>query len=153
MHAPRHVMFTPVEHVLAHLLGFLIVEGIFERLVGFEIPFEGEGFDLDGHGNNLLVIRRLGAPLSLLLEPIILEHGGGHEGFVGETDELAIKVVVVVALDVRLEVVATNDMIGFEEEPNRVVDVGTVSEQLRIILVQLAIDLVDTAIDRGSKYP
>jgi hypothetical protein len=24
MHAPRHVMFTPVERVLAHLLGFLV---------------------------------------------------------------------------------------------------------------------------------
>ena len=69
MHAPRHVMFTPVERVLAQLLGFLvtvlgrdllpclvlllpglitpvllvprlrvIVEGVFESLVGFEMP-------------------------------------------------------------------------------------------------------------------
>ena len=37
-------------------------------------------------------------------------------------------------------------MIGFEQEPNRVVNVGTVSKQLRIILVELAIDLVDVAI-------
>ncbi len=44
-------------------------------------------------------------------------------------------------------------MIGFEEEPDRVIDVGITSEQLRIILVKLAIDLVDIAIDRGSKYP
>ena len=75
MHAPRHVMFTPVECVLAHLLGLLvvtvlgrdllpclvlllqglvapvylvprllvIVEGIFEILVGLKMPF--------GHGN------------------------------------------------------------------------------------------------------
>jgi len=182
MHAPCHVIFTPVEHVLALLLGFLItvlgrdllpclvlllpgliapvllvlrclviVEGIFERLVSFEMPFEG--FKLGGHGNNLLVIRIFGAPLSLLSEPIILAHGGGHEGFVGETDELAVKVVIVVVLDLRLEVVATNAMIGFEEEPNRVIDAGTASEQLRIILVELANDLVDIAIDRGSKYP
>jgi len=72
---------------------------------------------------------------------------------VGETDEFAVKVVVMLALDVHLEVVATNDMIGFEEEPDRVVNGGTASEQLRRILVELAIDLVDVAIDRGSKYP
>ncbi len=69
MHAPRHVMFTPVEHVLAHFLGLLvtvlgmdllpslvhllpglvapvflvprllvIVEGVFEILVGLKMP-------------------------------------------------------------------------------------------------------------------
>ena len=85
----------------------------------------------------------------------------------GETDELAIKVFVVVALDVCFEVVATNDMIGFEEEPGRVVDVGTASKQMCIILVKhvgtaskqmciilvkLAIDPVDITIDCGSKY-
>ena len=44
-------------------------------------------------------------------------------------------------------------MIGFEKEPTRVVDAGTTCEQLRIIIVKLAIDLVDIAIDRGCKYP
>jgi hypothetical protein len=143
-----------VEHVLVHLLGLLvavlggdllprlvlllpglilpvllvprlhvIVEGVFEILVGLEITFES--IDLGGHGNNLLVVRRFGAPLPLLPEPIILAHGGGHEGLVSEIDELAVKVVVVVAPDVRLEVVAGDNMIGFKDKPDRVVDAGT----------------------------
>ncbi len=36
MHAPRHVMFTPVERVLAHLLGLLVTifgRDIYPRLV------------------------------------------------------------------------------------------------------------------------
>jgi hypothetical protein len=122
MHAPRHVMFTPVERVLAHFLGLLvtvlgrdllprlvlllpglvapdlvpsllvIVEGVFEILVSLKMPF--------GHGKNLFVVRRFGAPLSSLTEPIILAQGGCHEGLVSEIDELAVKVVIVVVLDV-----------------------------------------------------
>ncbi len=124
MHAPRHVMFTPVERVLAHLLGLLvvtilgrdllphlvlllpglvapvylapsllvIVEGVFEIIVGLKKPF--------GHGNNLFVVRRFEVPLSSLTEPIILAQGGCHEGLVSEIDELAVKVVIVVAPDV-----------------------------------------------------
>ena len=124
MHAPRHVMFTPVELVLAHLLGLLVVtvlgrdllpclvlllpdlvapvylvpsllviiEGVFEILVGLKAPFS--------HGNNLFTVRRFGAPLSSLPEPIILAQGGCHEGLVSEIDVLAVKVVVVVAPDV-----------------------------------------------------
>ena len=112
-----------------------------------------EGVDLGSHGNNLLVVRRFGAPLPLLPEPIILAQGRGHEGLVSEIDELAVKVVVVVAPDICLEVVAGDDVIGFEKEPDRVVGVGTAGKQLRITLVQLAIDLVDVAIDCGCKYP
>ena len=115
MHAPHHVMFTPVEHVPAHLLGLLVtvlgrdllpclvlflpglvtpvflvppllvvVEGVFEVLVGLKMPIEG--IDLGNHGNNLLAVRRFGAPQPLLPEPIML---------VSEIDELAVKVVVV----------------------------------------------------------
>ena len=182
MHAPCHVMFKPMERVLAHLLGLLvtilgrdllpclvlllpglvasvlfvprlliIVEGVFEILVSLKMPFEG--IDLNGHGNNLLVVRRFGAPLPLLPEPIILAQSRGHEGFVSEIDELAVKVVVVVVPDVHLEVVAGEDLIGFKMEPNRVVKTGIPGKHLRIILVELAIDLVDIAIDCGCKYP
>ena len=130
MHAPCHVMFTPVVSVLAHFLGLLvtvlgkdllpsfvlllpglvtpvllvprllgvIIEGVFEILVGLEMSFEG--VDLGGHGNNLLVVRRFGAPLPLHPEPIIFAQGGGHESLVSEIDELAVKVVIVVAPDV-----------------------------------------------------
>ena len=176
------MMFTPVERVLAHLHGLLvtvlgrdllpclvlllpglvtpvlfvprliiIVEAAFEILVGLRMPYEG--IDLSGHGNNLLLVRRFGTPLPLLPELIILAQSRGHEGFVSEIDELAIKVVVVVAPDVHLEVVAGDDVIGFEKEPDRVIDAGTAGKQLRTILVKLAIDLVDIAIDCGCKYP
>ncbi len=123
MHAPCHVMFTPVERVLAHLLGLLvtilgrdllphlvlllpglvapvylapsllvIVAGFFEVLVGLKMPF--------GHGNNLFFVRRIDAPLSSLTEPIILAQGKCHEGLVSAIDELAVKVVIIVAPDV-----------------------------------------------------
>jgi len=108
---------------------------------------------LGGHGNNSLVVRRFGAALPLLPEPIILAQGRGHEVSVSEIDELAVKVVVVVAPDVCLDVVAGDDVIGFKQETDRVVNDGTVCKQLRIILVKLAIDLVDVAIDCGCKYP
>jgi hypothetical protein len=168
-------------HVLAHLLGLLvtvlwgdllshlvlllpvlialvllvpgllvIVEGIFEMLVHLEMPFES--IELGGHGNNLLVVWGFGTPLPLLPEPVILAHGGGHQGLMSEIDELAIKVVIVVVPDVHLEVVAGDDLIGIEEEPNRIVDIGTMGEQLHVILVELAIDLVDIATDRGCKH-
>ncbi len=120
MHAPRQVMFTPVDRVLAHLLGLLvvtvlgrdllprlvlllpglvapvylvqsllvIVEGIYEILVGLKMPF--------GYGDNLFVVRRFGAPLYSLPEPIILAQCGCHEGLVSEIDELAVKEVIVV---------------------------------------------------------
>jgi hypothetical protein len=101
---------------------------------------------LSSHGNNLLVVRRFGAPLPLLPEPIILAQSRGHEGFVSEIDELAVKVVVVVVPNVHLEVVAGDDVIGFKKEPNRVIDAGTAGNQL-------AIDLVDIVIDYGCKYP
>ncbi len=120
MHAPCHVMFTLVEHVLAHLLGLLagrdllphlvlllpglvapvylapsllvIVAGFFEVLIGLKKPF--------GHGNNLFFVRRFDAPLSSLTEPIILAQCECHEGLMSEIDELAVKVVIIVVPDV-----------------------------------------------------
>jgi len=65
---------------------------VFEILVGLKMHFEG--VDLSGHGNNLLIIRRFGAPLPLPPEPIILAQSRGHEGFVSDIYELAVKVVV-----------------------------------------------------------
>ena len=76
--------------LVPHLL--VIIEGVFEILVGLQMPF--------GHGNNLFVVRRFGTPLSFLPEPIILVQGGSHDGLVSEIDELAVKVVVVVGPDV-----------------------------------------------------
>ncbi len=127
----------------------VIVEGIFKMLVHLEMPFES--IELGGHGNNLLVVWGFGTPLSLLPEPIILVHGGGHQ-LMSEIDELAIKVVIVVAPDAHLEVVSGDNMIGIKEEPNRIVDIGTRGKQLHVILVKLAIDLVNITADRGCKH-
>jgi hypothetical protein len=69
-----------------------------------------------------------------------------------ELDELAIKVVIVVAPDEHLEVVAGDDMIGIKEEPDRIVNIGTAGEQLHVILVKLAIDLVNITADHGCKH-
>jgi hypothetical protein len=69
-----------------------------------------------------------------------------------EIDELSIKVVIVVVPDVHLEVVAGDNVIGIEEEPNRIINIGTAGKQLHLILVKLAFDLVDIAADRGCKH-
>ena len=104
MHAPSHVVHAPMVSMFAHLLGFLVavlgrdllprlilllpvlvtpvllvvrllvvVEGIFEMFVGLEVFLES--FNLGGYGNDLLVVGRPGAPLSLLLEVTELAHG------------------------------------------------------------------------------
>ncbi len=119
--------------------------------VGLELSFED--FDLGGHGDNFLVVGGFGTPLSLLVEPIVLTHGKGHETFADDSGEVAIKVVVEVALDVRFEVVARNNMIGIEEETDGIVNVGTASKQLSVVFVELTVDLVDIAMHRGCKYP
>ncbi len=119
--------------------------------VGLELSFED--FDLGGHGDNFLVIGGFGTPLSLLVEPIVLAHGKGHDRFVGDSGKVAIKVVVVVALDVCFEVVARNNVIGIEEETDGIVNVGTASKQLSVVFVELAIDLVDIAVHHGCEYP
>jgi hypothetical protein len=108
--------------------------------------------EFGGHGNNLLVVWGFGTPLSLLPEPIILAHGGGHHGLMREIDELAIKVVFLLVPDVRLEVVAGEDVIGIKEAPNRIINIGTAGKQLHVILVKPAIDLADIAADRGCKH-
>jgi hypothetical protein len=119
--------------------------------VCLELSFEN--FDLGSHGDNFLVIGGLGTLLSLLVEPIILVHGKGHERSAGDSGKVTIKVIIVVALDVRFEVVARNNVIGIEEETNGIVNIGTTSKQLSVVFVELAIDLVDIAVHHGCKHP
>ncbi len=73
--------------------------------------------------------------------------GKGHEGFVGHSSELSIKPIIMVAADVFLEVVAGDNTIGIKQEPNRIVNGGAVGQQLRMIPVELAMDLVDVPIN------
>ena len=107
---------------------------------------------MGGHVDNLLVVRGFGTPLSLLLELIIHAHGGGQMGLISDMNKVAIEVVIIVAPDECLEVEAGENLKGFEEEPDRIVKVGTTGEQLCAILVELTIDLVDITVDRGPKH-
>ncbi len=71
----------------------------------------------------------------------------------GYSSELPIKLIIVVAVDVLLEVVAGDDTVGIKQEPNRIVNGGAAGQQLRMIPVKLAMDLVDVTINCHCKDP
>ncbi len=48
----------------------------------------------------------------------------------GHSTELPIKPIIMVAVDVLLEVVAGDDTVGIEQEPNSIVNGGAVGQQL-----------------------
>ncbi len=52
-----------------------------------------------------------------------------------------------VAADVLLEIVAGDDIVGIEQEPNRIVNGGAAGQQLQMITVKLAMDRVDVTIN------
>ncbi len=110
---PRFVLFLTdlvcctllVLLLLASL--FLLVDKLAELIIKPEVAFESA--DGGRHGHDLLVIRRLGASLAFHFQVVILAHGASHEVLVGDQGEFAVKVVLVLLLDVLLEVVARND--------------------------------------------
>ncbi len=69
----------------------------------------------------------------------------------GDSSELPIKPVIMVAVDVLLEVVAGDDTVGIKQEPYRIVNGGTAGQQLQMIPVELAMDLVDVTINCHCK--
>ncbi len=71
----------------------------------------------------------------------------------GYSSELPIKPIIMVAAYVLLEVVAGDDTVGIKQEPNRIVNGGAAGQQLRIIPVKLAMDLVDVTINCCCKDP
>ncbi len=71
----------------------------------------------------------------------------GHKGFVGHFSEFLIKPIIMVAADVLHEVVVVDNTVGIEQEPNRIVNDGATGQQLRMIPVKLAMDLVDLTIN------
>ncbi len=69
----------------------------------------------------------------------------------GHSSELPIKPIIKVAADVLLEIVVGEDTVGIKNEPNRIVNGGAVGQQLRMIPVELAMDLVDVTINCRCK--
>ncbi len=65
----------------------------------------------------------------------------------GPPSELPIKLIIMVVVDVLLEVVAGDNTVGIKQEPNRIVIGGAAGQQLRMIPVELAMDLVDVTIN------
>jgi hypothetical protein len=67
---------------------------------------------------------------------------------VGHSSELPIKPIIMVATDVLLEVVAGDNTVDIKQEPNRIVNGGdAVDQQLQMIPIKLAMDLVDVTIN------
>jgi hypothetical protein len=86
---------------------FLLVNELAELIIKLEVAFEST--DGGQHGHDLLVVGQLGTPLAFHFQVVILAHGASHEVLVGDRGEFAVKVVLVLALDVLLEVVAGSD--------------------------------------------
>jgi hypothetical protein len=71
----------------------------------------------------------------------------------GHSSELPIKPIIVVVADVLLEIVAGENTVGIEQELSRIVNGGATGQQLQMIPVKLAMDLVDVTINCCFKNP
>ncbi len=74
--------------------------------------------------------------------------GKGHESLVGHSSELPIKPIIMVVVDVLLD-----NTVGIKQEPNRIVICGAMGQQLQMIPVKLAMDLVDVTINCRCNDP
>jgi hypothetical protein len=129
---------------LSFALAFSL-DNISELVIKLEMSLES--IECSQHGHNLLVTRGFGSPSSLSLKIDALAGGKGHEGLVSHSSEPPIKPIIMVVADVLIEVVAGDDTVGTKQEPNRIVNGGTAGQQLQMIPVKLAIDLVDVTIN------
>jgi hypothetical protein len=165
--SPRHVVLTPMVHVLANLflmfftvlwwlflpslilflltlvrcilLVFLLLALVVALLVSsvcngaelrVQLELALEHVEGSGHCHNLLVVWGLGLAESFCLEPVKFALGGGHEGLVGDGDEFAIKVILMLMADVRFEVVAGDHKVSLKKDANGVVNGCTPGNQL-----------------------
>ncbi len=127
LHTIRRVLLVPR---LLTLLWLAVVltscSGKLRRKL--ELPLQGiEG---GGHGNNLVIVGRFGSPGALGAKVVELGLGHSHKGHLGQGCKLPIKVVFVHPVDITLEVVARDDLVGQEEDPDWVVDGGAASNNL-----------------------
>ncbi len=71
----------------------------------------------------------------------------------GHSSELPIKPIIMVAVDVLLEVVAGDNTVDIEQKLNRIVNGDAAGQQVQMIPVKLAMDLVDVTINCCCKNP
>jgi hypothetical protein len=84
-----------------------VLDNVPKLLIELEVPLVG--IEHSQHGHSLVIVGGFGSPYLLYIEPMVLVHGRGHEGLVGDSGaESPIEVVFVFAADVLLEVVAIN---------------------------------------------
>jgi hypothetical protein len=118
----------PAVHAFLILLLLGLIVPLFVSFVyngaelGLKLELTFERIENGGHCHNLLTIWGLGSPESLHLEPVILALGGGHEGLMGDGCAHAIKVILMLMAEVRLEVVAGANKVSLKEDANEVVN-------------------------------
>jgi hypothetical protein len=127
------------------------LDNISELVIELEIPLES--IKHSRHGHNLLITGGFVSPSYLSLYIVALVGGKGHAGFVGHSSELPIKPIIMVAADVLLEVMAGDNTVGIEQEPDRIVIGGATGQQMQMIPVKLAMDIIDVTINCCCKNP
>jgi hypothetical protein len=126
----------PVVRVLLVLLPLGLVVALLVSFIcngaelGVQLELALKHIDGGGHCHNLLIVLGFGSPDSLCLEQVKLVLGGCHKGLVGDGRELAIKVVLLLLIDVGPEVVAGDHKVSPKEDANGVVNSCAPGNQL-----------------------
>jgi hypothetical protein len=89
-----------------------------QRQAGGKLELPLQAIDGRGHGNDLVITRRSGSPSAFCTKVIELGLCHSHKGLVGEGCEFPVEVVLVHPVDLTLEMVARDNLIGQEEDPN-----------------------------------
>ncbi len=114
---------------LAHAFALVFaLDKVSELFAEHEVSLEG--IECSRHGHDLFIVRGFFSQNLLSLEVVTLAVGKDHEGLMGHSCEFLIEPAIILAADVLLEVVAWNDKIGIEQEPDRVVGSSTTGQLL-----------------------
>jgi hypothetical protein len=89
---------------------------------GIQLEMALERIESGGHQRNLFIIWGCCSPDSLCLQPVKLELCRCHVGLVSDGDKFTIKIILVLSVNVRLEVVAGDNKVSFKWDANGVVD-------------------------------
>jgi hypothetical protein len=130
LHTVRHVLSVPCLLTLLTLaITVILSTSSSEPRRKLELPLQA--IDGGGHCNDFVIIRRSGSQSAFRMKVIELGLGHSHKGLVGQGRKIPVKVLVLVhPVDVALEVVAWDNLIGQEEDPKWFVDGCTASNNL-----------------------